>query len=177
MYVLLDMEWIDSGSEEGETIRHITQLSAARLTAKWLTVSRVDYLAAPSSLESTDWDNTAYNGWPQKKFIKGVSERKAKESSEAEALERMRAEFQRFMDALSYNAQIVRVEEDKQNAYRVFYVSDRTTLDELYYPNFLAIVEVNHPEYQVTMRHIRDIDGHYVTIEEYRAMRGYAAQK
>lgn len=99
---------------------------------------------------------------------KAKSERKAKEASKADALEAVRAEFQRFMDALHYAVQIVRVESQCESNYRIFYVSDRPVLDHLYYPNFLSIVEVNHPHYQVTMQHIRDVEGHYVTIDEYR---------
>lgn len=98
---------------------------------------------------------------------KAKAERKAKEATEADALDALKTEFQRFMDALHYTVRIIRLEMQAKNVYRVFYVSDKPVLDSLYYPNFLAIVEVNHPKYQLTMQHIRDIDGHYVTIEEY----------
>ena len=64
--------------------------------------------------------------------------------------------------------QIVRVDTEGKNRYRVFYVSENPFADGDRFPDFLDTVRACFPEYCLHLRHIRDMDGHFVTIEEYR---------
>ena len=64
--------------------------------------------------------------------------------------------------------QIVRVDAEAKNRYRVFYVSENPFADGDCFPDFLDAVRSCFPEYLIRLRHIRDMDGHFVTIEEYR---------
>ena len=50
----------------------------------------------------------------------------------------------------------------------VFYVSDFAFADGIRFPEFLETVRFFIPFYRLNLRHIRDVDGHFVTIEEYR---------
>ena len=36
------------------------------------------------------------------------------------------------------------------------------------FPKFLETVRFFFPDYRLNLRHIRDVDGHFVTIEEYQ---------
>lgn len=62
---------------------------------------------------------------------------------------------------------IVRVAKDAPSVYRVFYVSDNSFADGNRYPDFLDTLKFLHPHYRINLRHIRDVDGHFVTTDEY----------
>lgn len=64
---------------------------------------------------------------------------------------------------------IVRVEKLSPYVYRVFYVSYNPFADGNRYPELLAEIKRDHPRYKVLLRHIRDVDGHFVTRDEYQA--------
>ena len=64
--------------------------------------------------------------------------------------------------------QIVRVDTERTNRYRVFYVSEYPFADGDRFPKFLETVRFFFPDYRLNLRHIRDVDGHFVTIEEYQ---------
>ena len=64
---------------------------------------------------------------------------------------------------------IVRVAKDSPKQFSVFYVSDNRFADGHCFPSFLAAVRLIHPHYKLSLRHIRDVDGHFVTREEYFA--------
>ena len=62
---------------------------------------------------------------------------------------------------------IVPVERETRTRYRVFYVSDNSFADGNRFPEFVDMVRREHPGKSVNMRHIRDVDGHFVTREEF----------
>ena len=62
---------------------------------------------------------------------------------------------------------IVRVVRDAPSVYRIFYVSDNRFADGNRYPAFLEALKSLHPQYRIILRHIRDVDGHFVTYDEY----------
>ena len=64
--------------------------------------------------------------------------------------------------------QIVRVDTERTNRYRVFYVSEYPLADGDCFPKFLETVRFFFPDYRLILHHIRDVDGHFVTIEEYQ---------
>lgn len=105
----------------------------------------------------------------EKQYIRHQrQDRRDKENAEFKALNELKCNFQKFMDAAGYTVQIVRLELIKTNVYKVFYVSDNAFADGRLYPNFYAAVFGHYPHCRLVMRHIKDIDGHFVTREEYR---------
>lgn len=62
---------------------------------------------------------------------------------------------------------IVRVAKDAPSVYRIFYVSNNSFADGNRYPVFLDTLKFLHPHYRINLRHIRDVDGHFVTTDEY----------
>jgi len=101
----------------------------------------------------------------------GKLARKQKKEQEAAAqtvLQTLTARFQSFADEAGYSMQIVRVDAEAKNRYRVFYVSENPFADGDCFPDFLDAVRSCFPEYRLRLRHIRDMDGHFVTIEEYQ---------
>ena len=76
--------------------------------------------------------------------------------------------FQSYIDDAGYAMQIVRVDMERTNRYRVFYVSEYPFADGDRFPKFLETVRFFFPDYRLNLRHVRDVDGHFVTIEEYQ---------
>ena len=95
-------------------------------------------------------------------------QKKEQEAAAQTALKTLAARFQSFADAAGCSMQIVRVDTEGKNRYRVFYVSENPFADGDRFPDFLDTVRACFPEYCLHLRHIRDMDGHFVTIEEYR---------
>lgn len=62
---------------------------------------------------------------------------------------------------------IVRVEKERTNRYKVFYVSENSFADGNRFPDFLSTIRFFFPRASINLRHIRDVDGHFVTITEY----------
>ena len=74
---------------------------------------------------------------------------------------------------------IVRVEKERTNRYKVFYVSENSLpllsvfvpeysfADGNRFPDFLSTIRFFFPRASINLRHIRDVDGHFVTITEY----------
>ena len=56
-------------------------------------------------------------------------------------------------------------------AYTVFYVSDNPFADGDRFPSFLDALRETEPQSRFRLRHIRDVDGHFVTREEFRVRR------
>lgn len=92
------------------------------------------------------------------------------QQQEAAALS-LKDQFQRYADDAGYTMQIVRVQEEKQGVLKVFYVSENRFRDGNLFPNFLSRIRQEHPRYSILMRHIQDLDGHCVTVEEYNNRR------
>ena len=87
---------------------------------------------------------------------------------EEAAHQALAALFQSYIDDAGYQMQIIRVDMERRNQYRVFYVSEYPFADGNRFPEFLETVRFFFPFYRLNLRHIRDVDGHFVTIEEYR---------
>ena len=75
--------------------------------------------------------------------------------------------WQSGLDQMESDMYIVRIEEENAFRYRVFYVSDNPFADGNRFPAFLDMVKASHPQHSVNLRHIRDVDGHFVTRDEY----------
>ena len=71
MFVLLDMEWIESCGGH----RSLTQLYAARVDAKWNTIRAFDALVCPRDPGTAPWEHLAFNGYAPAEFCASDSEK------------------------------------------------------------------------------------------------------
>ena len=94
--------------------------------------------------------------------------KKVQEAATEAMLQNLTELFQSYIDDAGYSMQIVRMDKEQNNRYRVFYVSEYPFADGNRFPQFLETVRFFFPNYRLNLRHIRDIDGHFVTIEEYQ---------
>lgn len=105
----------------------------------------------------------------QKRTARQLQRMKREQEAATEAILQNLAElFQSYIDDAGYAMQIVRVDAERVNRYRVFYVSEYPFADGDRFPKFLETVCFFFPDYRLNLRHIRDVDGHFVTIEEYQ---------
>ena len=65
--------------------------------------------------------------------------------------------------------EIVRVERYNNSTFTVFYVSDNRFADGNRFPTFLDTTRQHYPFWKLRLRHIKDIDGHFVTRQEFHA--------
>lgn len=119
--------------------------------------------------ESTYW-SAEENRRKQKEKRKQArqAEKMAAQQLEEE-LSELKELFQSYADDAGYSMLIVRLEKERRNRYRVFYVSDNPFADGNRFPDFLETIRFFFPEYSINLRHIRDVDGRFVTVEEYLA--------
>ena len=100
----------------------------------------------------------------RKAEIKAEKQRRAEE---AENLRGLTERWQSYLDELGSDMLLVRVEKEAPARYKLFYVSDNPFADGNRYPAFLGRLKAEHPGFRIVLRHIRDVDGHFVTREEY----------
>ena len=74
--------------------------------------------------------------------------------------------FQSYIDEIGYSMKIVRVQKEKK-VFTVFYVSEYPFPDGNRFPDFLNRVWHENAGCRVILRHIQDMSGHFVTIDEY----------
>lgn len=96
--------------------------------------------------------------------------RKQQEAAEAEELEELRELFQSYADEAGYTMQIIRVKKSHEGIY-VFYVSDYPFADGNRFPDFIASVQFFFPHRRIILRHLMDLDGRFLTREEYANLR------
>ena len=97
------------------------------------------------------------------------AEKKAQKRAEGSLLCGLRDSFQRYADAVGAEILVVRVEPVNRHTYRAFYVSDNPFPDWNMLSAFVEAVERVYRAHRVSLRRIRDLDGHLVTREEYYA--------
>lgn len=112
--------------------------------------------------------------WTERRRIKAERKRNKQKKKELEAskygeeaaMEKLRDIFQTVSDETCSDMLIVRV---KKEAYifEIYYVSDNPFADGNRFPDFLAELKKQYPKNRLILRHIKDIDGSYVTREEY----------
>ncbi len=100
-------------------------------------------------------------------------ERKEKIRTEREEQERKRAamaelaeRWQSYVDDIEADLQIVRIENEMEDTFRIYYVSDNSFADGNLYPDFKHILKRFYPQHKFTLLHIRDASGHFVTRKE-----------
>ena len=84
-----------------------------------------------------------------------------------ETLYRVKELFQQCADDTDSELDIIQVEKTAPGAYTIFYVSDNTYADWREFPALLGRIRMKHPCRNLRLRHIRDVDGHFVTRREF----------
>ncbi len=100
-----------------------------------------------------------------------VHQEKQKKIQEESELHTLADDWGSYLEEMQSDMQIVRVVRDTPICYRIFYVSDNRFADGNRYPEFLERLRQDHPRKRIILRHIRDVDGHFVTREEFRQRR------
>jgi len=100
----------------------------------------------------------------KKEYLRSEKQRKAQEE---QALQALAEDWRSCLEEMNSDMHIVRIAMDSPFAYRVFYVSDNSFADGDRYPEFLVMMRQRYPRCSFHLRHIRDVDGHFVTRSEY----------
>ena len=113
------------------------------------------------------WDNhkAQKEAKEKKKLILQLEKRQ--QVAEDNQLRLLSESWQSYLDDMESDMKIIRVTKDAPSVYRIFYVSDNSFADGNRYPVFLETLKFLHPQYRINLRHIKDVDGHFVTTEEY----------
>jgi hypothetical protein len=98
---------------------------------------------------------------------KDKEERKVRAIETEEKLRQLQETWQSYLQDMDSDMYIVRVAEETPSCFRVFYVSDNCFADGNRYLEFLKVLRQNYPRYHIILRHIRDVDGRFVTTDEY----------
>lgn len=88
------------------------------------------------------------------------------QAAEAEQFEEMKAMFQSYADEAGYTMQIVRVKGYRATI-NIYYVSDYPFADGNRFPDFLKSVRFFFPHHRIILHHLMDMNGHFLTREEY----------
>ena len=113
------------------------------------------------------WANLAAQQAEKAARKEKAREEKRQQAAEEEHLIQLSESWQSYLDDMESDMYIVRVAKDAPSVYRIFYVSDNRFADGNRYPAFLETLKFLHPHYRINLRHIRDVDGHFVTYDEY----------
>ena len=116
---------------------------------------------------STYWVAQEQAAAEKKRRKEQIKKEKAKVDALQQKMQKLAVDWQKKLDELGSDMYIVRVERETRTRYRVFYVSDNAFADGNRFPEFVDMVRREHPGKSVNMRHIRDLDGHFVTRDEY----------
>lgn len=82
---------------------------------------------------------------------------------------KLREKLQACADATQSSMDVIRAEEAPNGLITVFYVSDNPFADGNRFQPFIAEALQRHHCRRIALRHIRDVDGHFVTREEFHA--------
>ena len=96
---------------------------------------------------------------------------KTQQAEQENDLRRLKEEWQALLDEQGADMQIVRIERTPDRAYLIFYVSDNRFADANRFPAFIQAVREGPPRRRIILRHIRDLDGHFVTRNEFAVRR------
>ena len=116
---------------------------------------------------STYWAAQEQAAAEKKRRKEQAKQDKAKAEALQQKMLNLATAWQKKLDEMGSDMFIVPVERETRTRYRVFYVSDNSFADGNRFPEFVDMVRREHPGKSVNMRHIRDVDGHFVTREEF----------
>lgn len=113
------------------------------------------------------WKHLELQKQTEEKRKAQIQKEKQQKAMDSEHLRVLTESWQEYLDDMDSDMYIVRVAKETPSLYKIFYVSDNRFADGNRYPNFLDTLKFVHPHYRIQLRHIRDVDGHFVTTSEY----------
>lgn len=117
--------------------------------------------------ENPFWDALVKKEIAKAKKKEAKRARKAVEANKASAVQSFVEELRRFLDESHSDMYIIRIENEKPRIYKIYYVSDNMFADGRCYSDFFDYLCKTYPNKKFLFRHIRDVDGHFVTREEF----------
>ncbi len=121
--------------------------------------------------QSPFWHALEESKLSKEKLKEKIRREKQKKIQEESELRTLMDDWGSYLEEIQSDMQIVRVVKETLTCYRIFYVSDNRFADGNRYPAFLEMLRQTHPRSRFLLRHIRDLDGHFVTRNEYNGRR------
>lgn len=107
----------------------------------------------------------------KKKYREQVRKEKQKKRAEENDLKAMLDEWQAFLDSVDSDMKLVRIEKVSPREFTVFYVTDNRFANSNRVTEFFQMIKRTNPHFWINLRQIRDLDGHFVTRNEYASRR------
>ena len=107
----------------------------------------------------------------KKKNREKVRNEKKQKANAIDNLKAMQEKWQIYLDSVDSDMLIVRIERAAAKEYTVYYVSENHFADGNRFPEFFNMIKKMYPCFRINLRHIRDLDGHFVTKNEYLSRR------
>ena len=117
--------------------------------------------------QSPFWKNYELEQKAKEERKEKIRQEKLRKATEERELRMLTGSWQSYLEDMESDMHIVRLEKTAPSVFKVFYVSDNRFADGNRYPEFLETIKHLHPYHRLILRHIRDVDGHFVTREEY----------
>ncbi len=92
---------------------------------------------------------------------------RAAAATEAETMQGISEALRQCIPEEESHMEIIRVERYANTTFTVFYVSDNRFADGNRFPTFLDTTRQHYPSWRLRLRHIKDLDGHFVTRQEF----------
>jgi len=119
--------------------------------------------------DSPYWENDRNRKKEREKAKQKKKEQRAAAIAEEESLRSIGDALRECIPEEEDHLEIIRVERVSATVITVFYVSDNRFADGNRFPTFLETAQRNHPAWHLRLRHIKDLDGHFVTRDEFRS--------
>lgn len=96
-------------------------------------------------------------------------QQRAMELTQKEEMQEIADELQDYADLCDYDIDIIDVRQEGMYLFKVFYISDNTYPDGQLYSGLIELASHCHPQWRLLLRHIKDENGRFVTIDEFYA--------
>lgn len=121
--------------------------------------------------QSTYWENAQRQALAKEKKKKAQQEEKDRQRQKALRLQTIGDELQYYLDLCGYQVDILQIEETWPEVFKVLYVSDKPYADGHLYQEFYSTIRYLYPNRKIMMRHIKNENGYFVTLDEYYSRR------
>ncbi len=121
--------------------------------------------------QSSFWPNYEANQKEIEERKEKLRKERLQKTLEQQELNALTNNWSAYLADMDSDMQIVRIEKESPNTYRIFYVSDNGFADGNRFPEFLDTLKYLHPHYRIRLRHIRAMDRHFVTRSEYKMIK------
>jgi len=119
--------------------------------------------------QSTYWENAQRQALANEKKKKALQDKRERQRQKELRLRSVGEELQYYLDLCGYQVDILQVEEAWPDAFKVLYVSDKPFADGHLYKEFYDTIRYLYPSRKLLMKHIKNENGCFVTLDEYYA--------